>query len=191
MGFRLTPIFIKSEIPKSDKEILDTFGLSNLKKGKMVDFYDTNKQWENVFIGTKENCKILCNGELANKAFEDENLFLNLENTEITSIIWNETSDEFGFSLIKDGKIIRKIMVSDGEFKYDYGNPIPEESEIKDDEIFEPEEKEEIIEGEGEEVFKEMVKAEKVCRVANILAKRYIGVGIVEIQERIELAEYE
>ena len=136
MGFRLTPIFIKSEIPKSDKEILDTFGLSNLKKGKMVDFYDTNKQWENVFIGTKENCKILCNGELANKAFEDENLFLNLENTEITSIIWNETSDEFGFSLIKDGKIIRKIMVSDGEFKYDYGNPIPEESEIKDDETY-------------------------------------------------------
>ena len=81
--------------------------------------------------------------------------------------------------------------MSDGEFRYDYGNPIPEESEIKDDEIFEPEEKEDIIEGEGEEVFKQMVKAEKVCRVANILAKRYIGVGIVEIQERIELAEYE
>ena len=38
MGFRLTPIFIKSEEPKSDAEILKIVGLSNLEKGKAVDF---------------------------------------------------------------------------------------------------------------------------------------------------------
>ena len=182
---------MKSENPKSDKELLEIVGLSNLKKGKAVDFYETNKQYKSVFIGEKENCKILCNGELAYKAFEDENPFLNLENTEIGSIIWNETSDVFGYCLIKNGKTIRKILVSDGEFDYDFGEPIPEELEIKDDEIFMPEEKEEIIEDEGEEVFSKMVKAEKVSRVANILAKRYIGAGIVGIQGRIELNEYE
>ena len=191
MGFRLTPIFIRSEESKSDKEILKMVGLSNLEKGKVVDFYETNKQWENVFIGTKGNCKILCNGGLANKAFEDENPFLNFENIEIASIIWNETSNVFGFSLIRNGKTIRKILVSDGEFECDYGEPIQEELEINDDEIFMPEEKEEIIEGEGEEAFNEMVKAEKVCRVADILAKKYIGAGVVGIQERIELNEYE
>jgi hypothetical protein len=191
MGFRLTPIFIKSEKAKSDEELLKIVGMSNLEKGKAIDFYETNKQYESVFIGDKENCKILCNGELAYKAFEDENPFLNLENTEIASIIWNETSDVFGFCLIKNGKTIRKMLVSDGEFDHDFGEPIPEELEIKDDEIFMPEEKEEIIEDEGEQVYTDMVKAEKVCRVADILAKRYIGAGVVGIQERIELNEYE
>jgi len=185
MAFRLSPIFVKSKILKSDEVTLNSLGLSNFKKGKIVDFYDTNKQGHKLFIGTKENFKILCNGELANKAFEDESLFLSLKDTVTTSIIWNETSDEFGFCLIKDGKMIRKVLVSDGEFKYDFGNPISEELEIKDDEIFDREEKEEIIDDEGEEVFKEMVKAEKVYRVASILVKRYLGAGIEEIQERI------
>ncbi|UZR95976.1 hypothetical protein [Chondrinema litorale] len=191
MGFRLIPIFIKSKALKSDEEILKMVGLPNLEKGKTFDFYDTNKQWDSVFIGTKDICKILCNGELASKAFKDENPFLNFEDTEIASIIWDETSSVYGFSLIKNGKTIRKVLVSDGEFEYDYGEPIPEELEINEDEIFIPEEKEEIIEGEGEEAFQEMMKAEKVCRVADTLAKRYIGAGVVGIQERIELNEYE
>lgn len=191
MGFRLSPIFIKSEKVKSDEELLKNFELTNLKRGMEVDFYQTSKQSEKIFIGTKNNCKIVCNGKLANEAFKDENRFLSLENSEIASIIWNETSDVFGFSLINNGRIVRKVMVCDGEFQCDYGSPISEELEIKEDEIFRLEEKEEIVEEEGEDVFKEMVKAEKVCRVANILAKRYIGAGIVEIKERIELNEYE
>ncbi len=191
MGFRLTPIFIKSENPKSDKQLLEIIGLSNLEKGKVVDFYNTSKQYESVFIGNKGNCKILCNGDLAYKAFEDENPFLNMENTEIASIIWNETSQVFGFCLIKNGITIRKMLVNDGEFELDFGEPIPEELKINNDEVFMPEEKEEIIKKEGEDVFNEMVKAEKVCRVANILAERYIGSGVVQIKERIELNQYE
>jgi hypothetical protein len=190
MGFRLTPIFIKSEEIMSDEEILTIVGLSNLEKNQVVDFYQTSKQYERTFMGAKGNCKILVNGELAYKTFEDETPFLYIDNTEIASIIWDETSGVFGFSLIQNGKTVRKILVMAGEIECEEGEAISEELEIQDEEIFMPEEKAEIIETEGEEVFNEMLKAEKICRVTNILAKRYIGTGLVEIQEKIELNEY-
>jgi hypothetical protein len=190
MGFRLTLIFLQSEEPKSDEEILKKLGLTNLEKGKTVNFYDTSKQYERVFIGTKGNCKILSNGKLAYQALEEENPFLSLENTEICAIIWDETSAVFGFSLIKNGKTIRKMLVIDSEIECDFGEIIPEELAMKGEEIFTLEEKEEIIEEEGEEGFNEKVKAEKISRIANILAKRYISASLVSLQERIELSEY-
>jgi len=191
MGFRLTPIFIRCQEPISEEEILNKVGLPNLEKGISVHFYDTNKQWESVYVGTKGNCIILCNGELASKAFENNNPFLTLKSAEIASIIWNETSDAFGFSVIRNGEIIRKVLVIDGEFEWDYGSPILEESLINDNEVFMAEEKEEIIEEDGEDAYNEMVRAEKVCRVVDILAKRYIGTGLLGIREGIELNLYE
>lgn len=59
MGFRLTPIFIKSEEPKSDAEILKIVGLSNLEKGKAVDFYEKNKQYESVFMRKDISVQVL------------------------------------------------------------------------------------------------------------------------------------
>ena len=190
MGFRLTPIFISNQGKNSDIEVLSKLGLSNLEKGKSVNFYDTNKQWDEIFIGTKGDCKIICNGELASEAFGDKNPFLNFNDAEVAVIIWNETSDVYGFNLIQNGKVVRSIMTSDGEIKIDFGNPIPEELEIKEDELFDAEDIEEIMEYEDEEGFKAVVKAEKICRATANLAKRYIRSEIVSISERIELYEY-
>ena len=175
MGFVLAPIFIKSENSISDEAILNKVGLDRLTKGEPINFYATNKKWEQVFIGTKGNCKIICNGGLASKAFEKENPFVGFENSEIAVIIWNSTSDYYGFCLFKNGKVIRKVVTCDGEFEHDYGNPIAEELAIKEDEIFMLEEMEEMIENEGKEGFEKMVKAEKVCIVADMLANRYLG----------------
>jgi hypothetical protein len=191
MGFRLNPIFITNQGSVSNEDLLDKVGLTGLIKGEAVDFYDTNKQWDTVFMGSKGDCKILCDGDLCLGAFEDESALLKLKDCEIAAIIWNETVDNFGFCLIKNGKVERKAMVSDGDLEHDYGQPIQEELEISDDELFEPDEMEEIIEMEGKDGFERMIKSEKICRATNNIVKRYLGVGLVEIQERIELNQYE
>ncbi len=191
MGFRLNPIFITNQGSVSNEDLLDKVGLTGLIKGEAVDFYDTNKQWDTVFMGSKGDCKILCDGDLCLEAFEDDSALLKLKDCEIAAIIWNETVDNFGFCLIKNGKVERKAMVNDGDVEHDYGQPIQEELEISDDEMFEPDEMEEIIEMEGKDGLERMIKSKKICRAANNIVKRYLGVGLVEIQERIELNEYE
>ena len=50
MGFRLTPILITNQASVSNEELLETVGLTGLIKGKVVDFYATNKDWDTVFI---------------------------------------------------------------------------------------------------------------------------------------------
>lgn len=191
MGFVLNPIFITNHAFISNEELLDEVGLTGMIKGKAVDLYDTNKEWDTVFIGSKGDCRILCDGDLCFGAFEDSSVLTGLKNCEIAAIIWNETVGNYGFCLIKNGKVERKVMVSDGEIEYDYGQPIQEELEISDDELFAPEEREEIIEMEGKKGLERMIKSEKICRATNRIVKRYLGVGLVEIQERIELNEYE
>ena len=191
MGFRLNPIFITNQASTSDEELLTKVGLKNLKKGKAVDFYDTNKKWDTVFVGSKGACKILCNGNISFGSFGADSTLLLFNDCEVAAIIWNETVDSYGFCLIKNGEIIRKIMVIDGDIEHDYGQPIEEESSIKDDELFGPDKMEKIIEMVGEEGFERMAKSERICRATNSIVKRYLGVGLVEIKERIELNEYE
>lgn len=190
MGFVLNPIFITNHGSVSNEELLDQLGLSGLTKGESVDFYDTNKDWDTVFMGSKGDCKILCNGALCFGAFQDDSALLRLKDCEIAAIVWNETVDYFGFCLIKNGKVERMAMTGDGNLEHDYGQPIREELEISDDELFEPEEREEIIEMEGPEGLERMIASEKICRAANSIVKRYLGAGLIEIQESIELWRY-
>jgi hypothetical protein len=191
MGFRLTPIFITNQASVSNEELLEAVGLTGLIKGKVVDFYDTNKDWDTVFIGSKGDCKILCVGDLCYEAFVGESRLLRLKDCEIAAIIWNETADNYGFCLIKNGKIERKVMVSGDEFSHDYGQPIQEEIDLANDSLFEPEEIEEILEREGQEGLERRIKSEIICRATNRIVKRYLGANLVEIQESIELYEYE
>ena len=171
--------------------MLDRIGLKGKEKWSATDFYGKNKQWDSIFVGTKNNCKIICNGNLSHIAFEKDNPFLSLRNCEIASIVWNETAGVFRFCLIKDGQIIRSMSaIDDEEIEEGFGTPLKEETEIKEDNLFDSKEVEEIIENEGIEYFKNLVKYEKICIAANNLAKRYIGVGLVEIQDRIEMIEY-
>ncbi|MBN8681231.1 MAG: hypothetical protein J0L99_01195 [Chitinophagales bacterium] len=177
MSFILNSIFITNQAAASSEKLLDTLGLTGLVSGATVNFYDTNKQWDSVFIGSKGDCKILCNGNLSLGAFEDDNPLLRLKDCEIAAVIWNETVGNFGFCLIKNGKIERKTMVIDGDIEHDYGQAIKEELEISDDELFEPDEMEEILEMEGRKGLERMIKSEKICRTTNNIVKRYLGAG--------------
>lgn len=191
MGFRLNPIFITNQSAVSNEELLDKVGLTNLMKGKTVGFYDTNKEWDTVFLGTKGDCKILVDGDLCSGAFEEDSPLLGLLNCEIAAIIWNDTTGNYGFCLMRDGKVVRKVMVSDNEIEYDFGQPIQEEIEIIDDELFVFEEMEEILESIGQEGLEKIAKSERICRATNNIVRRYLGAGLVEIHEEIELNEFE
>lgn len=191
MGLNLNPIFITNQAFISDEVLLDKMKITNLKKGKAVNFYDTNNQWDTLFIGNKDNCKILCEGGMARQAFNENNPFLEFKESEVAAIIWNEVSDMFGFSLMKNGVITRRLLFSAGELRYNDGKPLPEELAIKIDEIFGAKEKQAIIQAQGQNAFDTMLIAEIVCTATNDLAKRYLGTGIVDNKELIEFREYE
>lgn len=192
MGFRLFPIFIKCQNSLySDEDILNMIGLSNFKKTKTVGFYQTSKQEKYVFIGTKGNCKILCNRDLAYSAFEENNIFLQFKNCEIASTIWDETSSISGFGIINNGKVIRKILCLDGDIKYNFGNPIQEELNVDEEIFFSKDEKKEIIESGGIEGFKMLVKEQVIDTATDNLVTRYIGERLLNIREKIEMNKYE
>ncbi len=191
MGLNLNPIFITNVGTLSNEVLLRKIGITNLKKGKAVNFYDTNNQWDSLFIGNKDNCKIICEGGMARQAFNENNPFLDFKENEIAAIIWNEVSDMFGFSLIKNGVIARNLLFSAGELRYNYGKPIPEELAININELFEVNERKAIIQAQGQNAFDTMLIAEIVCTATNELAKRYLGTGIVDNKEMIEFYEYE
>ncbi|HEX4958136.1 MAG TPA: hypothetical protein VFV46_08155 [Lacibacter sp.] len=190
MSFRLTPVFIQSNTPFTEEEVLQAAGLPSLQKGKAIAFYETSKQYDRVFMGRNSHCTIVCNGNLAYAAFDDHYPLAQLQNAEITAIIWDETSGCFGFSYIKNGETIRKVMVVDGSIECDEGEPLAEETTINEEDLFPEDEREEMIEAEGEEGFLELLKAEKICRATNLLAKRFLGTGMMELQEQMELYEY-
>lgn len=190
MAFRFNPIFIKSAIPQSDEKLLQNIGLSHLIKGNVVDFFDTNKQYERVFVGANGACNILSNGALAYQAFDAKNPFIQLENAEIVAIIWDETLGIFGFCCIQNGEMMRKVLVVEGVLECDEGTPLPEESLFTVDKVFTADEIAEMLDADGEEELEERLKAETVWRVADVLAKKYMGMGFVDIKEGILLHEY-
>lgn len=190
MGFRLSPIFIKTNPQLSVEQLLEAIRQTHLKRENALDFYDTNKQYDAFFIGQINDYTILCNGALAYGIFDDAALFQSLQPTELTAIVWDETSGVFGFCCLQDGQIIRKVMAVDGAIECDEGLPLSEELAIDEATLFEPEEKEEIIEAEGEEAYLEILKAEKICRAANQIAKRYFGTALMALKDHIEVYEY-
>jgi len=196
MGLKLNAIFITGQALISDQEILNKVGFSNLEKiEKSVDFYKTNKQRDSIFIGSVGNCKLICNGELADRAWlmdKEKNPLLSFKEKEIAVIKLDDSAGIDGFCLINNGEIVRSIIVVAGEKSNGgFGKPIQEELDINIDELFTLEEKEEIIEFEGENAFERILEAAKISKAANNLAKRYLGTGLMEIKERIKLFQYE
>lgn len=115
MAFRLHPVFIKSETISTAEALLQLIGMSHLQKGQVFNFYATSKQYDRVFIGRKADCIICCNGNLAYRAFDEEHPLLELADAEATAIIWDETSSVFGFSIVRNGIAVRKVLVVDAK----------------------------------------------------------------------------
>jgi hypothetical protein len=191
MSFRLNAIFILDKEYSSDEELLKKLNhKTKLVPKATADFFETNNRWNKLFIGMMGNCRIVCNGKLINRAFEEPDFAAAFPQAEVAGVIWDEAAETFGFVLFKNGKTVRKVLVAAGEFEFDQGFAIDEETKIKDEDLLDEDEMEDIVEDEGKEALRAILKSERAIHSTNQLVKRYLGANLVEIEEEVMMEEY-
>lgn len=191
MSFRLNAIFVRPSNELTDGELLKKLNLSTrLLPKNQVDFFETNNRWDKLYVGSYRGSGIICHGKTINRAFEEDNFAEALPAAEIAAIIWDESSETFGFAFFQKGRTVRKVLVSAGVFEFDLGFPIDEESKIKDTELLDADEMLDIIDAEGKEALQLMLKSERTIHATNRLVKRYLNSELVAIEEEILLEEY-
>jgi len=191
MSYRLNAVFILDKNRTSDEEILKNLGVNTrLNPKNQVDFFETNNRWDKLFIGQYKDCTVICHGKTTNRAFEEDNFAAAFPNAEVAAIIWDETSEAFGFALFQKGKMLRKVLINASVFEFDLGFQIDEESKIKDTELLDADEMLDIIDSEGKAALQEILKSERTIHATNRLVKRYLNSELVSIEEEILLEEY-
>jgi hypothetical protein len=191
MSYRLNAIFILDKNKRTDEELLKDLGISTrLLPKNQVDFFETNNRWNKLFVGNFNDCQIICHGKTSNRAFEEDNFAAAFTSAEITAFIWDESTEAFGFAHFQKGKLIRKVLVTAGNFEFDLGFQIDEESKIKDTELLDSDEMLDIIDSEGKEALQQILKTERTIHSTNRIVKRYLKAELVSIEEEILLEEY-
>ena len=122
----------------------------------------------------------------------EKNLCKKFPTSTIIALEENSTVDSFGFSLIKNGEKIRILNGCDGEYYYDFGKPIGEETSCYEDVLkdFSEEEKLEIIENEGKEGLEKHLLFEAKWRVPFTLFKNEYGKTIEQVYDENKLFRY-
>lgn len=107
----------------------------------------------------------------------EKNLIQCFPQSQILALEENSTVDSFGYSYLKNGQRVRVLNGADGEYEYEFGKPIPEETECYEELLKELDEKarQEIIDNEGEEGFKRYLLFESRWRVPSRLFKNVYG----------------
>ncbi len=191
MSYRLNAIFVCGNNNSEDAELLTKLSISTgLQAKNQVDFFETNNRWDKLYVGSFKDCSIICHGKTTIRAFEEDNFAEALPAAEIAAIIWDESSETFGFALFQKGKTVRKVLISAGTFEFDMGFPIDEESKIKDTELLDTDEMLDIIDAEGKEALQHILKSERTIHSTNRLVKRYLKAELVSIEDEILLEEY-
>ncbi|MEM0993993.1 MAG: hypothetical protein AAGI49_13220 [Bacteroidota bacterium] len=195
MGLRMYCTFISNHGSQPNKEVLEQLEFTTLSPSGCFDFYEANKQYEQVFIGSHNNCKVICNGDFAEEAFRKNfhnNPLTKLVNCEVGVIQWDETCDVFGFCLFEDAILKRAVLSTDGVMDSIFGTPIEEELSFHESEHYLEDmqvEKEDIIKYEGEEAWQTFVNAESIHFATDQLVKRFLGVPFTAL-EGFEVEKY-
>lgn len=191
MSYRLNAIFILDKNKRTDEALLKDLGISTrLLPKNQVDFFETNNRWNKLFVGNFNDSQIICHGKTTNRAFEEDSFAAAFTSAEITAVIWDESTEAFGFAHFQKGKLIRKVLVTAGNFEFDLGFQIDEESKIKDTELLDSDEMLDIIDSEGKEALQQILKTERTIHSTNRIVKRYLKAELVGIEEEILLEEY-
>ena len=122
----------------------------------------------------------------------EKNLCKKFPTSTIIALEENSTVDSFGFSLIRNGQRIRVLNGCDGEYYFNYGEPIDEEISCYEQVIKElsEEEKLEIIENEGKEGLENHLLFEAKWRVPFELFKSVYGKPIEQVYDENKSFRY-
>jgi hypothetical protein len=174
-------IFVKS--PGSDdlSAILSQLNLGNYKPVEEVPLHHSNKP-KTLFAGFYNGNLLIVHPDLPFHFFRDElseteKLFARtFPQSEIAVLIENASVGLFSFAVIQNGEKIRMKDGADGEYYHDFGDLLPEETDLLSKQIFDEEEIAEMKENEmSDEEIKNAIAFEASWRVPNLLSERYLG----------------
>jgi hypothetical protein len=178
---------------KDLNELVDLTGYGKiLSPFKKVNFrIASNKNYEGIGFGLFQNNFWIISGDQTEKFFNEEpsvlekNLCKRFSSKTILALAENGTVGAFGLNLIVNGNRLRVISGCDGEYDYEFGEPLEiENTNLKKVTTeMDNSEKEEIIANEGEQGFSDYVKFESLWRAPFDLFTEKIGKTIDEIYD--------
>lgn len=191
-------IFVKGPAFDDLDVILNRLNLGAYKPAEETDLTRTNKP-TTLFAGVCQGSLLIVHQELVFKFFgptqsEEERLFIEtFPEAEIAALIINESVGLFGFTVIERGKKVRMKDGADGSYYNDEGEALPEEQDLLSEDIFAPEDLEDMRDdGMSEEEIKAMIQFEASYRVPNRLTARYLGEPVLKIDPtKVKLIRYQ
>jgi hypothetical protein len=188
-------VLVKVEEKTNINQLLEDVGFEGFMPVKQVDIWKTSKP-DTLFVGYYNGYLIFANDDLAIQFSNDEptdieKAFIqHFPETEIVALVMNESVGFFVFSIIENGVRKRLKYGSDGEIHGDFGEPLREELEMLNSDIFDEEELEEMEEN-GVDIDA-LVEFEASYRVPHLLMKNRLGIDFMSAKDgQITLMRYE
>ena len=180
MGWKIYLIAITNAANINAADVPKKLGLDNLKPTKEINIHEAQYE-RGISIGKYGDKIFIISSDLVFKFYDkkpsdlEKKLSAEFPNSEIAVIAINQTSDLYGYSIIKNGKRQRTKSGADLELYVDYGDKLPEEIEISKEKLFDDEELKEMKEDYSKGELKKVLEQEISFRTTFRLTKRYFG----------------
>jgi hypothetical protein len=180
MGWKIYLIAITNAGNVNTTDVPKKLGLDNLKPTKEINIHDAQYE-QGIFIGKNGDKIFIVCSDLVFKFYDktpsdfEKKISAAFPNSEISVITINQTSDLYGYSVIKNGKRLRVKSGADLELYVDYGDKLPEEIEISKEKLFDDDELQEMQEDYSKDELQKVLDQEISFRTTFRLTKRYFG----------------
>ena len=180
MGWKIYLIAITNAANINTADVPKKLGLDNLKPTKEINIHEAQYE-RGISIGKYGDKIFIISSDLVFKFYDkkpsdlEKKLSAEFPNSEIAVIAINQTSDLYGYSIIKNGKRQRTKSGADLELYVDYGDKLPEEIEISKEKLFDDEGLKEMKEDYSKSELKKVLEQEIIFRTTFRLTKRYFG----------------
>ena len=180
MGWKIYLIAITNAANIHMADVPKKLGLDNLKPTKEINIHEAQYE-RGISIGKYGDKIFIISSDLVFKFYDkkpsdlEKKLSAEFPNSEIAVIAINQTSDLYGYSIIKNGKRQRTKSGADLELYVDYGDKLPEEIEISKEKLFDDEGLKEMKEDYSKGELKKVLEQEISFRTTFRLTKRYFG----------------
>lgn len=180
MGWKIYLIVITNAANVNTTDVPKKLGFDNLKPTKEINIH--NAQYENgISIGKYADKIFIVSSDLVFKFYDktpsefERKISSEFPNSEVVVITINQTSDLYGYNIIKNGKRQRTKSGADLELYVDYGEKLPEEIEISKEKLFDDDELKEMKQDYSKDELNKVIDQEISFRTTFRLTKRYFG----------------